>query len=483
MANTWDESHDYLTVSNFSFYGASFIFACLAFNYIRAWFFLKNFHGPWLASFSELWLAKTALSGRFHEILLDANKKPGHLVRIGPTTLLTDDPDIIRHMNNARSKHAKTDWYTFMRLNPYIDNIFSERDLAKHDQLRATMGPAYIIKNNAILERKIARSIQTFLHYIDERIDRGNENCIMDFSRACQFFTLDVITDMAFGEPFGYLATDQDLHGYHTTFAAEAPMISVINSMPTLCRFMNRDFVKKLWGPSTKDEKGIGDLMAMAESTVKKRIESGKNEQDMLGSFLNHGMSVAQAEAEILTQLSAGTDSNSAALRGTLLHIFTSPPAYNKLRAEIDEATRSGRVSPQATAAEVAGLPYLDACIREGMRIWPPFAGLNIKQVNKGGEVIKGKFIPGGTGIATSFWRFQRNPVFGEDVETFRPERWLKATPEERARMEKVNDLVFGYGRWLCLGRQMVVMEMKQVIVELLRHFGFRSTVLPILGL
>ncbi|RAK75030.1 cytochrome P450 [Aspergillus fijiensis CBS 313.89] len=359
---------------------------------------------------------------------------PGHLVRIGPTTLLTDDPDIIRHMNNARSKHAKTDWYTFMRLNPYIDNIFSERDLAKHDQLRATMEPA---------------------------------------NRACQFFTLDVITDMAFGEPFGYLATDQDLHGYHTTFAAEAPMISVINSMPTLCRFMNRDFVKKLWGPSTKDEKGIGELMAMAESTVKKRIESGKNEQDMLGSFLNHGMSVAQAEAEILTQLSAGTDSNSAALRGTLLHIFTSPPAYNKLRAEIDEATRSGRVSPQATAAEVAGLPYLDACICEGMRIWPPFAGLNIKQVNKGGEVIKGKFIPGGTGIATSFWRFQRNPVFGEDVETFRPERWLKATSEERARMEKVNDLVFGYGRWLCLGRQMVVMEMKQVIVELLRHFGF----------
>lgn len=69
---------------------------------------------------------------------------PGHLVRIGPTTLLTDDPDIIRHMNNARSKHAKTDWYTFMRLNPYIDNIFSERDLAKHDQLRATMEPAVV---------------------------------------------------------------------------------------------------------------------------------------------------------------------------------------------------------------------------------------------------------------------------------------------------------------------------------------------------
>ena len=41
----------------------------------------------------------------------------------------------------------------------------------------------------------------------------------------------------------------------------------------------------------------------MAEETVKKRLDSGKQENDMLGSFLSHGMSPKQAEAEILTQL------------------------------------------------------------------------------------------------------------------------------------------------------------------------------------
>ncbi|RAL07201.1 cytochrome P450 [Aspergillus homomorphus CBS 101889] len=429
-------------MSNVIFYGALFFIILLILSYIRAWLFLRGFQDPRLACFSELWLAKTALSGRFHEILLEASP----LVRIAPTTLLTDDPDIIHHMNSARSKHAKTEWYTFMRLNRTLkiyslsETLQGMTNASDYGSSGVTPSSAkYTTKNNAILEGKITRSIQTFLRYIDERIVLGDGKCTMDFSRACQFFTLDVITDMAFGEPFGYLATDQDLHDYHTTFAAEAPLISVINSMPTLCRFMNRDLVKKLWGPSTSVEKGIGKLMAIC---------------------LGHGMSVAQAEAEILTQLSAGTDSNSAALRGTFLHIFTSPPVYNKLHAEIDEAISNGRISPQATAAEVAALPYLDACIREGMRIWPPFAGLNIKQVNKGGEVIKGRFVP-------------RNPVFGKDVETFRPERWLEATPDQRAQMEKVHDLVFGYGRWLCLGRQMVIMAMKQVIVELLRHFDF----------
>ena len=51
--------------------------------YFRRWYQLRQFKGPWLASISELWLAKTALSGSFHTILMDANKKYGALQPIG----------------------------------------------------------------------------------------------------------------------------------------------------------------------------------------------------------------------------------------------------------------------------------------------------------------------------------------------------------------------------------------------------------------
>ncbi|TVY83960.1 Cytochrome P450 monooxygenase [Lachnellula suecica] len=214
----------------------------------------------------------------------------------------------------------------------------------------------------------------------------------------------------------------------------------------------------------------------MAQDYVRERTDSGEDKDDMLGSFLRQGMTPLQAEAEILTQLSAGTDSNSVALRAIFLHVFTSPQAYNKLQAEIDNAAASGLISNPITNTESLKLPYLDACIREGMRIWPPFTGLTTKKINQGGEVIKGTFIPGGTSIATSFWGFQRNPVFGKDVEAFRPERWIEAGPEKRKEMERVNDLVFGSGRWSCLGKTMVLMEMRQVIVELMRNFDFTIT-------
>ena len=137
-----------------------------------------------------------------------------------------------------------------------------------------------------------------------------------------------------------------------------------------------------------------------------------------------------------------------------------------RLRDEIDAGIKEGRISTPVTAAQATDLPYLDAVVREGMRIWPPFAGLNIKKVNPEGEVIKGHFITGGTGIGVNFWGVQRNEVFGEDVEIFRPERWVQCDAEQRKRMEKVHDLVFGYGRYLCLGKAMVSMEIRQTIVE-----------------
>ena len=44
-------------------------------------------------------------------------------------------------------------------------------------------------------------------------------------------------------------------------------------------------------------------------------------------------------------------------------------------------------------------MPYLQAVIKEGLRIHPPITGLLTKVVNPGGEVAKGRFVPGGTGI------------------------------------------------------------------------------------
>lgn len=63
-------------------------------------------------------------------------------MRIGPNTLMTDDPDQIARMNAPRSKYVRSDWYIGFRLAPGVDNVFSQRDEKLHTQRRAQMNLA-----------------------------------------------------------------------------------------------------------------------------------------------------------------------------------------------------------------------------------------------------------------------------------------------------------------------------------------------------
>lgn len=67
-------------VARWAIYPAVLLLVTIVY-YLRRWYRLRHFKGPWLASISELWLAKTALSGSFHTILMDTNKKYGALQR------------------------------------------------------------------------------------------------------------------------------------------------------------------------------------------------------------------------------------------------------------------------------------------------------------------------------------------------------------------------------------------------------------------
>jgi cytochrome P450 len=158
-------------------------------------------------------------------------------------------------------------------------------------------------------------------------------------------------------------------------------------------------------------------------------------------------------------------------MRSTLLHIITNPKVYATLQSEIDEAVRTNRISNPISDSEARELPYLTACIREGLRIWPPVPSTFSKTVPPDGDTLAGTFVPGGTNIGISMLGVQRNKsVFGKDVDMFRPERWLEASGEQLQRMEKTNDLVFGSGRYQCLGKNIAMIELRKVFVEVRRR-------------
>ncbi len=93
----------------------------------------------------------------------------------------------------------------------------------------------------------------------------------------------------------------------------------------------------------------------------------------------------------------AGADTTSIAVQSTLLAIILNPPVYQNLKEEIRTAVKQGIVSYQIRDSEAKQLDYLQACVLEGLRKFPPLSQLRERIVPPEGDKIDGHHIPGGT--------------------------------------------------------------------------------------
>ncbi len=186
-----------------------------------------------------------------------------------------------------------------------------------------------------------------------------------------------------------------------------------------------------------------------------------------MGSFIRHGLTQEEAAGEALLQVVAGSDTTAATVRFVLLNLLNAPLTYQRLQAEIDSAAATGKISSPIKDSEARELPYLQAVIKEGLRISPPGTGMFNKVVPKGGDTINGIFVPEGTNIGTAvFGVHHSKKVYGEDSGVFRPERWLEAEGDQLAQMNSTSDLIFHYGKWQCLGKSVALMELNKIYVE-----------------
>ena len=204
--------------------------------------------------------------------------------------------------------------------------------------------------------------------------------------------------------------------------------------------------------------------MGAAREVVAERFQpDAKSQMDMLGSFLRHGLTQQDAETEVMVQILAGSDTTAGAIRATMLHILTNPPVLAKLLAEIKEAN----ISDPIQDSEARKMPYLQAVIKEGLRVHPPVTGLQSKFVPPGGDTLNGYYVPGGTRVGSCAWGvFLDEGLWGHDARVFRPERFLEGTPEEIKRKEIDVDGIFGYGRSSCLGKSVAGMELNKVFIQ-----------------
>ncbi|KAF2648563.1 cytochrome P450 [Lophiostoma macrostomum CBS 122681] len=120
-------------------------------------------------------------------------------------------------------------------------------------------------------------------------------------------------------------------------------------------------------------------------------------------SWLLNAVGPPNLPSKIITAIFAGSDTTATSIRASLLHIISDPLIYAKLTVEIRPVRE----------AECLKLRYLQACVKEGQREFPPF----------GGDTVRGYYMPEGTRICVNMPGLLRNEIFGDDPKVFWPER------------------------------------------------------------
>jgi cytochrome P450 len=243
-------------------------------------------------------------------------------------------------------------------------------------------------------------------------------------------------------------------------------------NVPFIHAILSSRVMQALAGPKPEDKAGMGAIIGVLQKVVADRFsgenEDEKKDRDMLDVFMGRGLTQLEAESESLLQILAGSDSTATSIRMTFAYLLTNPTCYAKLQEEIDEAIQAGNISfPVVEHSEAQKLPYLQACIKEGLRMWQPLNGTQTKVLaQKEGLTVDNVWIPGGTQVALSQHQMmRRQDLFGPDADLFRPERWF-ADPEELKGYERVWELSFAGGRFTCLGKNIALMELNKVFVE-----------------
>ncbi|OSC98018.1 bifunctional P-450/NADPH-P450 reductase [Trametes coccinea BRFM310] len=192
---------------------------------------------------------------------------------------------------------------------------------------------------------------------------------------------------------------------------------------------------------------------------------------DILSTMMNGrdketglGLSDESIKYNLLTFLIAGHETTSGMLTFTTYYLLKDPEAMRKLREEID--TKIGNRTP--TVHDVNKLPYLLAVMRESMRLGPTAPARSVAPLED--TVIGGKYcVEKGTSIIINTYNAHRDPsVWGEDAETFRPERMLdgkfEALPPNAWQP-------FGFGMRGCIGRPFAWQEAQLALISIIQRF------------
>lgn len=163
-------------------------------------------------------------------------------------------------------------------------------------------------------------------------------------------------------------------------------------------------------------------------------------------------------------------ETTSSALVHTLFHLAQNQDIQDRLLNEIKEALNDLEItSEQYYDTVMTKIPFLEAVIKETLRLYPPLVRLE-RRVNIDGYKLGGVELENDQLITIAAFAVHRNAQYYPDPDTYQPERFL---PENKHNLVPYTYLPFGLGPRNCVGMRFAYQEIKLCLARIITQFKF----------
>ena len=289
-----------------------------------------------------------------------------------------------------------------------------------------------------------------------------------------------------FSKPIGYLEKGYDFDKTLNTANLALDYFALVGQYPILDYFFDKNPVYRIGPPSFGTVTNIS-IQHLVDRLQNKDTEyHDPSKPDFLDKFIEAKQSHPdivndmQIVSYLMINMIAGADTTAITINAALYFALKHPKVWERLREEIpaqNAAAGTSVVSYETARANA----YLHAVVREAMRCHPGVAMLLERYVPEEGLTLPdGRYVSAGSIVGLNPYVVGRNPsVWGQDAESFRPERWLRDESQEteeeyQARLRKMDnaDLAFGGGSRICIGRNLGLLQVYKVLATLISRYN-----------
>jgi cytochrome P450 len=340
---------------------------------------------------------------------------------------------------------------------------------------------ASLITTKALREY-MAPIVQEHVRQVQEVLQKASDtNEPFDVSKLMRQFTLDTFAEIGFGYKLGVLVSGKE-HPFEVAFDDANRISSERLAVPEwiwkLKRWLNVGSERRLREATGE----MNELMLqLINNAVARTKESGAAKNDIL-SIIVHKMKTSEQELTSsvvrdisLAGLEAGRNTTADALSWLLHSVSAHPDVEQKLRDEV--AAKIPKIGASASYVpsyeDVQELPYLEATIREALRLYPAVPTIPYHCACDT-VFADGTFIPAGTDVFLALYAAGRlTSVWGEDATKFSPERFVDAGTGELLKEPPSRYTAFSDGRRVCVGQNLAMLELKVAAATVLSRFRF----------